>query len=121
MRYKSLASAAAITGILLAGGATSAAAVTPNHPASGTASVACEFPRKTVKAHESVKIRKTAHVKSTYLGLLPKGKRAKRVHPCAIVTIAGNYSLCGWKNDNRWDLINYRGIKGWVPLACVVG
>ena len=118
--YKSLASAAVIAGVVLIGGATSATAATPNHSASGTVSAKCEFPRKTVKAHESVRIRKTAHKKSTYLGLLPKGKRAKRVKPCAIVTIAGTYSLCGWKDDNRWEHITYRGIKGWVPLACVV-
>jgi hypothetical protein len=44
----------------------------------------------------------------------------KAVKPCAITTIGGTYSLCGWKKDNRWEHISYRGIKGWVPLACVI-
>ncbi|MFE5863188.1 SH3 domain-containing protein [Streptomyces virginiae] len=69
-------------------------------------------------AHESVKIRKTPAVNSTDLGLLPKGAKARYV-TCP-VTLAENYSLCGWKDDNRWSHITYRGIKGYVPFACVV-
>ncbi|MFJ8466635.1 hypothetical protein [Streptomyces swartbergensis] len=71
-----------------------------------------------VKAHESVKIRKSKKVNSTALGLLPKGKKAKLLK-CS-VDLAGTYSLCGWDDDNRWHHISYRGIKGYVPLACVV-
>ncbi|MFE7404455.1 hypothetical protein [Streptomyces sp. NPDC057557] len=55
---------------------------------------------------------------STALGLLPKGAKAKYV-TCG-VKLAATYSLCGWKDDNRWSYITHRGIKGYVPLACVV-
>ncbi|MFI8497427.1 hypothetical protein ACIGFK_02715 [Streptomyces sp. NPDC085524] len=69
-------------------------------------------------AHENVKIRNAAKVNATALGLLPKG--AKATYAACQVSLAGTYSLCGWKGDNRWSYITYRGVKGYVPLACVV-
>ncbi|MFG2667554.1 hypothetical protein ACGFY6_25345 [Streptomyces sp. NPDC048387] len=69
-------------------------------------------------AHESVKIRETAKVSATALGLLPKG--AKATYAACEVSFGDDYSLCGWKGDNRWSYITYRGIRGYVPLACVV-
>ncbi|MWA12805.1 hypothetical protein [Streptomyces sp. BA2] len=98
-------------------GATSASASAPSTTATKAAAISCAGGNY-VKAHESVKIRKSMKVNSTALGLLPKGKKAKLLK-CQ-VDLAGTYSLCGWKDDNRWHHVNYRGIKGYVPLACVV-
>ncbi|MEU9418091.1 hypothetical protein [Streptomyces sp. NPDC051000] len=107
--------AAAAAGLLLFASGTASAATVGTVPVA-QAKAGCVLNPAT--AHESVKIRKTAKVNATALGLLPKGAKATYV-TCG-VKLAENYSFCGWKNDNRWSYITYRGIKGYVPLACVV-
>ncbi|MEV5877306.1 hypothetical protein AB0L75_24325 [Streptomyces sp. NPDC052101] len=106
----------AVTGLAFTGGTANAAPTT--HSASTVTQVAAESCPWTAKAHESVRIHKDKKLNSTALGLLPKGAKPKLLK-CE-VSIGGTYSLCKWKDDNRWDYISYRGIKGWVPLACVV-
>ncbi len=33
--------------------------------------------------------------------------------------MGGKYDLCGEGVDYRWDYVDYRGTKGWVPLMCI--
>lgn len=108
--------AAAAAGLLILASGTAAATTASSSGPLTQAKAGCAL--DPAVAHESVKIRKTPTVNSTDLGLLPKGAKARYV-TCP-VTLAENYSLCGWKNDNRWSHITYRGIKGYVPFACVV-
>ncbi|MFD9605271.1 SH3 domain-containing protein [Streptomyces sp. NPDC059970] len=107
---------AAAAGLILAGGGTTSAAGAAGSLTAMQAAAGCVI--DPAKAHENVKIRKSPTVNSTALGLLPKGAKARYV-TCG-VKLAAAYSLCGWKDDNRWSYITYRGIKGYVPLACVV-
>lgn len=105
----------AATGLAFTGGTATAAPATQS--ASTTTRAADSCPRSD-KARESVRIHKDKKLSSTALGLLPKGAKPELL--TCMTQIGGTYSLCKWQNDNRWDYISYRGIKGWVPLACVV-
>ncbi|MFF2926645.1 hypothetical protein ACFVTP_30260 [Streptomyces celluloflavus] len=107
---------AVAAGLLILASGTASAATAQTSATTVQAKAGCVL--NPAVAHESVKIRKTTKVNALALGLLPKGAKATYV-TCG-VKLADNYSLCGWKNDNRWSYITYRGIKGYVPLACVV-
>ena len=68
-----------------------------------------------LKAKESVKIRKTAKLSATAVGLLPKGKKA-----CFIdVADGGKSGACFSGTEKVWNKVSYRGMKGWVPSQCV--
>ncbi|GHE10760.1 hypothetical protein [Streptomyces alanosinicus] len=68
----------------------------------------------TVKAKESLTIRKKTTAKSTALGVFPKGATA-----CFDSSTGGQkYKLCG-KRDDQWSTIVYKGIEGYVVTTCI--
>lgn len=117
-KLTSLLGAVAMTGAALAAATAPAVASTPERAAASAhaASTPACVKGQVTKAKESVRIRKSRKLKSTSLGLFPKGKKAKWA-ACS-VEYGQEYSLCGWDKDNRWTYIDYRGTRGWVPTAC---
>ncbi|WP_344584657.1 hypothetical protein [Streptomyces lunalinharesii] len=55
-------------------------------------------------------------VGATALGLLPKGEAAKR--SCDNFEKGESHHLCG-TTSSYWFFVDYKGIKGYVPSACV--
>jgi len=68
-------------------------------------------------AKESVKIRKSKKLKSTSLGLWPKGKMARQAS--CDDSNGQAYDLCGWEKK-LWTYVNYQGTNGWVPAGCTL-
>ncbi|MFE9046199.1 hypothetical protein ACFYOG_35590 [Streptomyces sp. NPDC007818] len=94
--------------------------------ATAASATAARTPTKTLWAQESVKIRAETTVRSTALGLMPKGASGK-----SPVDRSGSYkrwfggkhNACGSKGyigDDEWHKITYRGVTGFVPAACLM-
>ncbi|MGW2224951.1 hypothetical protein [Streptomyces formicae] len=118
-KFASLLSVVAMTGATFAAGTVAAGAATPEAAPTAVSSGSCPGKGMTVKAKESVKIRKTKKLSGTAVGLFPKGAKAKFT-ACTVSSGQTYRNLCGWDEDNRWSPIAYRGMKGWVPTACEI-
>ncbi|MFG3253816.1 hypothetical protein [Streptomyces sp. NPDC048172] len=113
-RLAAVAATAALVTVSLT--VASPAVAEPASPsASASTTAGCGKSSFPLKAKESVKIRKSARMSATALGLLPKGKKA-----CFLKAAeAGKSGSCIKGTHDIWNKISYRGIKGWVPSQCV--
>ncbi|MFH8295204.1 hypothetical protein [Streptomyces sp. NPDC018059] len=118
MRLKTLAPAiasATLAATVFTGGV--AVAQTPSAPVAATAAHDCGNGFSNVPAKESVKIRSTAKLNGTALGLWAKGGRGDLCDMAKKWT-GQSYRLCG-KSSNKWYYGVYRGIRGYVPVTCM--
>ncbi|MEV0117487.1 hypothetical protein AB0H77_30330 [Streptomyces sp. NPDC050844] len=106
---------AALVGTAFTGGV--AVAQTPSAPAAAAAAHNCGNGFSNVPALESVKIRSTAKVNGTALGVWHKGKRGDICDNGKGWT-GDPYTLCK-KPSNKWYYGVFNGIKGYVPVTCM--
>lgn len=117
MKTKLTASALGVMAVVLSSGVTSAHAAPAGTSTNTTASVSAAEQCRTLTyvAKESVKIRTAKRLNATALGLWPKEAKAKNT---GCIQNGENYKLCGRPTQPLWLPIDYRGTRGWVPLAC---
>ncbi|WP_327155685.1 hypothetical protein [Streptomyces tubercidicus] len=102
-----IAAAAAVAALAVA----SIGLAAPANASPVKASAKCSL--DTVKAKETLRIRKSPKTSSPAVALFPKGKMG-----CYQGDVEGQkYKRCG-KTYDMWTEVTYRGNRGYVPQAC---
>ncbi|MFF3762715.1 hypothetical protein ACFYYR_01255 [Streptomyces sp. NPDC001922] len=103
-----IATAAAVAALAVASiGLTASANAAPVK-----ASAKCSL--DTLKAKETLRIRKSRKTSSPAVALFPRGKTG-----CFLGGMEGQkYKRCG-KTYDMWTEVTYRGNHGWVPETCI--